>query len=114
MASFLDDNADLDYYLRAGVDWGALAALAERGFRQDDGVKNAEEAIAFYREVAATVGTFAAEDVAPYAAEIDRAGLRFAGGEVQFPPRLTAVFEKIRGLGLHGASLPRELGGMNA
>jgi alkylation response protein AidB-like acyl-CoA dehydrogenase len=114
MASFLDDNADLGYYLRAGVDWGALAALAERGFRQDDGFKNAEEAIAFYREVAATVGTFAAEDVAPYAAEIDRAGLRFADGEVQFPPRLTAVFDKIRGLGLHGMSLPRELGGMNA
>jgi hypothetical protein len=114
MASFLDDNADLDYYLRAGVDWAALAALAERGFRQDDGFKNAEEAIAFYREVAATVGSFAAEEVAPHAAEIDRAGVRFAGGEVQFPPRLTAVFDKIRELGLHGLCLPRELGGMNA
>jgi alkylation response protein AidB-like acyl-CoA dehydrogenase len=114
MASFLDDNADLDYYLHAGIDWGALAALTERGFRQDDGLKDADEAISFYREVAATVATFAAEEVAPHAAEIDRAGLRFAGGEVQFPPRLSAVFDKIRDLGLHGLSVPRELGGMNA
>ncbi len=119
MASFLDDNADLRYYLDKGLDWAALAALAEQGFRQAqgfeglEGFKDAAEAIAFYREVAATVGTFAAEEVAPHAAELDRAGVRFADGEAQFPPRLTAIFDKIRELGLHGMALPRELGGSN-
>jgi 3-(methylthio)propanoyl-CoA dehydrogenase len=114
MASFLDDNADLGYYLGKGLDWAALAALCEQGFRQADGFKTAEEAITFYREVAQMVGVFAAEDVAPYAAEMDRAGVHFADGEVQFPPRLAAIFDKIRDLGLHGLTLPRELGGMNA
>jgi 3-(methylthio)propanoyl-CoA dehydrogenase len=114
MASFLDDNADLLYYLGEGIDWGALAALGEGGFRHADGFKNAADALGFYREVAALVGVFAAEEVAPYAAEIDRAGVVFGDGEVHFPPRLTAIFEKIGALGLHGLALPRELGGMNA
>ncbi len=60
------------------------------------------------------VGTFAAEEVAPHAAELDRAGVRFADGEAQFPPRLAAIFDKLREMGLHGLSLPRELGGLNA
>ena len=114
MASFLDDNADLHYYLNEGIDWGQLAALGEAGFRQPEGFKNAEEALGFFREVAAMVGTFAAEEIAPHTAEIDRAGVRLVDGEVQFPPRLAAIFEKIRGMGLHGLTLPRELGGMNA
>ena len=41
------------------------------------------------------VGTFAAEEVAPHAAEIDRAGVRFADGEAEFPPRLAAIFDEI-------------------
>ncbi len=114
MASFLDDNADLGYYLGRGVDWGALSALAERGYRQRDGLASADEAMSFYREVAQTIGAFAADQVAPYSAEIDRTGVGFAGGEVRFPARLTAIFDKIRELGLHGLTLPRELGGLNA
>ena len=43
------------------------------------------------------VGTFAAEEVAPHAAELDRAGVRFADGEAQFPPRLAAIFDKLQG-----------------
>jgi alkylation response protein AidB-like acyl-CoA dehydrogenase len=114
MASFLDDNADLRYYLERGIDWAALAALGEAGFRQPDGFKSAEEAGVFYREVAALVGAFAADEVAPHAAEIDRAGVRFVGGEAQFPPRLAGIFDKLGALGLHGLTVPRELGGMNA
>jgi alkylation response protein AidB-like acyl-CoA dehydrogenase len=114
MASFLDDNADLRYYLGSGIDWGALAALAEQGFRQEDGFKNAAEAVGFYDEVARMVGTFAADEVAPYADQLDRAGVRLVDGEAQFPPRFTTIFDKLRDLGLHGLSLPRELGGMNA
>ena len=80
MASVREDNADLRYYLDKGLDWSALAGLAEQGFRQADGFKTAAEALAFYREVAGMVGTFAAEEVAPHAAELDRAGVRFADG----------------------------------
>jgi 3-(methylthio)propanoyl-CoA dehydrogenase len=113
-SGFLSDNADLDYYLRTGVDWELLASLTERGFRDPDGFKNGAEAVAFYREVLGTIGDFAAREVAPFTAEIDRQPFRVQDGDVQIPERLAVIFEKLAGLGLHGLNLPRELGGMNA
>jgi alkylation response protein AidB-like acyl-CoA dehydrogenase len=60
------------------------------------------------------VGEFVATAVAPYAATIDREGVVFRNGEVEFPARLAGIFSSIAELGLHGLNLPRELGGMNA
>jgi 3-(methylthio)propanoyl-CoA dehydrogenase len=114
MASFLADNADLQFYLGPGVDWELMAALTERGFRDPDGFKNAAEAQAFYREVVGMVGDFAAREVAPFSAELDRQSFRIEGGEVVVPARLSTIFGKLGELGLHGLNLPRELGGMNA
>src|SRR5262245_40856345 len=114
MGNFLSDNQDLLFYLGEGVDWETVASLTELGFRHPDGFHGADEARAFYREVATMVGTLAADEVAPHAAEIDRAGVRLEGGEAVFPPRLQAIFAKLAELGLHGLTLPRELGGMNA
>jgi 3-(methylthio)propanoyl-CoA dehydrogenase len=113
-ASFLSDNADLRYYLDEGLDWPQVASLCERGYRDPEGFKNASEALEFYRAVLSSVGELAARDVAPFAAEIDRQPFRLEGGEVQVPPRLTAIFEKLGAMGLHGLNMPRELGGMNA
>jgi alkylation response protein AidB-like acyl-CoA dehydrogenase len=115
MASFLHDNDDLQYYLKEGIDWDSVASVCERGYRPaEGGWKNAAEALGFYRDVAAMIGELVAEEIAPHAAEIDREGVRFAGGEATFPPRLAGIFRRIAELGLHGMNLPRELGGMNA
>jgi alkylation response protein AidB-like acyl-CoA dehydrogenase len=115
-SSFLTDNADLQYYLGPGLDWELIASLTERGFRDPDGFKNASEATAFYREVTGMVGDFAAREVAPFAAELDRQSFRIDAqrGEVVIPPRLSTIFDKLGELGLHGLNIPRELGGMNA
>jgi alkylation response protein AidB-like acyl-CoA dehydrogenase len=112
--SFLSDNAELQFYLDGGIDWSLLASLTEHGYRDPDGFKNLDEARAFYRDVLSMVGEFAARDVAPFVAELDRQEFRIEAGEVVVPPRLSAVFDKLAGLGLHGLNLPRELGGMNA
>ncbi len=114
MASFLSDNADLQYYLESGVDWELLASLNERGYRDPEGFENGSEARAFYRDVLGTVGEFAAHEVWPHRAEIDRQAFALEQGELSIPPRLTAIFAKLAELGLHGLNLPRELGGMNA
>jgi alkylation response protein AidB-like acyl-CoA dehydrogenase len=114
MASFLLDNADLQYYLGEGLDWDALVRLTERGQNGPEGFASTAEALAFYKETAALVGELVASDIAPHAAEIDRQGVAFAGGEASFPPRLQAINRQIADLGLHGLVLPRELGGMNA
>jgi hypothetical protein len=114
MASFLADNADLQFYLGPGVDWELIASLTERGYRDPDGFKNVAEAQGFYRDVVGMVGDFAAREVAPFSAELDRQCFRIEGGEVVVPPRLSTIFDKLAELGLHGLNLPRELGGMNA
>jgi 3-(methylthio)propanoyl-CoA dehydrogenase len=115
MASFLLDNPDLQYYLeQGGFDWDPLVRLTERGQNGREGFASTADALAFYKETAALVGELTADDIAPFAAEIDRQGVRFAGGEVTFGPRLESVFRQIGELGLHGLVLPRELGGLNA
>src|SRR5436190_4350327 len=114
MANFFDDNADLQFYLGPGVDWDTLAWVTELGYRHPAGFRDAEQAKTFYREVVSTVGAFAAEEVAPWAAEIDRQGVRFRDGEASFPPRLETIFAKMAEMDLFGLTLPRELGGTNA
>jgi alkylation response protein AidB-like acyl-CoA dehydrogenase len=112
MANFLDDNDDLLYYLeRGGIDWTQLVSLTERD--ADGGHASVADAVAFYRDIASLVADFVAAEVAPFAAEIDRQGVQFSGGEVQFPSRLQGIFDRIRELDLHGMCVPRELGGLN-
>lgn len=114
MANFLTDNEDLLYYVEKGFDWDAIASVTERDFTLEGGHANAEEAKAFYRSVLEMVGEFAAEEIAPYAAEIDRKGVHLEDGEVVMNDRLVRIFDRIRELDLHGLTVPRELGGMNA
>lgn len=114
MASFLKDNDDLLYYFEKGLDWSALVEATERGGLAASGYASMAEAVAFYREIAETVGEFVADEIAPYTAEIDRGGVIFENGEAHFPPRATAIFEQIKKLELHGLCVPRELGGLNA
>jgi alkylation response protein AidB-like acyl-CoA dehydrogenase len=114
MPSYLRDNPDLNYYLQRGIDWHSLLPLTELDQRSGEGFKDVAEATQFYQEIVGRVAEFAADEVAPHAAEIDREGVRFENGEAWFPERLASIFDKISALGLHALNLPRELGGMNA
>jgi hypothetical protein len=113
MGNFFTDNDDLLYYVDRGIDWRPLVELTEIGFRTPDGFKTAEDALDSYKDILTMIGSFAAEEIAPYTAEIDREGVRFANGEASFGPRLETIFGGIAGLELHGMCLPRELGGQN-
>jgi 3-(methylthio)propanoyl-CoA dehydrogenase len=114
MANFFKDNEDLRYYVERGFDWATVASLTEREFTLEGGHKSVEEAVEFYRGVMEMVGEFAAEEIAPHAAEIDRKGVRLEAGEVVMSDRLEAIFARIKELDLHGLVVPREFGGMNA
>jgi len=118
MANYFKDNEDLRFYVEHGIDWAPLVEEIEQGYRyattgEGDGHKNLAEALTFYREMLETVGAFAADELAPQAARIDREGVRFEDGEVHFPPTLEKTFRALGRLELHGMSLPRELGGLN-
>ena len=114
MASYYDDNDDLRWYVTRGIEWGPLIALTERGFVDDEGPSDAAEALELYEDVLKMAGQFVADSIAPHAAAIDAKGVSLVDGEVVFPPELDQIFAQIRELGLHGLTVPRELGGMNA
>jgi len=113
MANFYDDNDDMRFYVEHAIDWAPLIDLTEFAHKAPDAFPTTQEALDFYRSVLEMVGKFAAEEVAPYAAEIDREHPALKNGEVVFPERLNAIIEHVKGLELHGMSLPREFGGMN-
>lgn len=113
MGSFYRDNDDIRFYVERGIDWEPLVGLTEYNFRARDGHSNTAEALQFYGEILDLVGSFVADEVAPHAAAIDRFGVKLEGGEVQMAPEMNAIFDKLKGLDLHGLCLPRELGGHN-
>jgi len=113
MANFYSDNDDLRFYVERGLDWEPMVRLTEYDYRAPDGFKDAGEARDFYADVLEMVGQFAANEVAPVAAEIDRQHPVLEGGQVRFPEVQQKIFDQLRDLQLHGMCLPRELGGMN-
>lgn len=114
MGNFFKDNEDLQFYFDEGIDWAKLVEVTEHGFRAPDGPKSVEEAVELYRDIAELVGEFVAEQVAPYAAQLDIEKVHLENGEVVFPERLKGIFDQIREMELAGMCLPRELGGMNS
>ncbi|MBU0551935.1 acyl-CoA dehydrogenase family protein [Myxococcota bacterium] len=113
MAHFFKDNEDLRFYLERGIDWAPLIEELENGFQSKEVFKSVEEVVEFYRDILENVGEFAANEVAPYAAEMDRLGLEMLDGDVVLNAPFEKIFKKIKRLDLHGMCMPRELGGMN-
>jgi len=113
MANFYTDNEDLRFYVDRYVDWQELLRLTELG-GSEEGFQDVDEALGFYRGALELVGDFAANEIAPRSAEIDRSRHQLKDGRVVIPPVMEEIFAQIRGLELHGLCLPRELGGMNS
>ena len=114
MSNFFKDNDDLRYYFERGIDWDEIVRINELNGPEAAGFANDAEVVEFYGQVAEMIGEFVANEIAPHVAAIDHEGVRLEGGEAVVPAKLDEIFEKIKGLELHGMCLPRELGGMNA
>ncbi len=114
MANFYTDNDDLRFYVERGIDWEPLVRLLENDFTDPDGFESLADAKAFYRDVFEMVGRFVSEEIAPHAAAIDHDPPKLVDGETVYPAAFDEIFEKIKGLELHGLAVPRELGGMGA
>jgi 3-(methylthio)propanoyl-CoA dehydrogenase len=113
MANYIHDNADLQFYLDHWIDWRSLYDLSELNPEDPEAPKDAEEAAVFWREILELIAEFAANEIAPHGAALDREAVSLVDGEIQFPAVLDGIFEQIAAMGLHGICLPRELGGMN-
>ena len=113
MANFVKDNEDLQFYLDHWINWEEIYGATELFGLRSDGFDSPEEGAEFYKDILELIGGFVAEEVAPYSAEIDRAGVSLKDGEVVMPERMNRIFEQIKDLELYGMNLPRELGGQN-
>ncbi len=114
MSNYFKDNDDLQFYLEKGIDWEPLVRITERDFKDEGGFADTAEAMEFYREIHEMLGDFVSEEIAPHVAYMDEAGVEMVDGEVVFNDKLQEIFDKLGELDLHGISVPRELGGMNA
>lgn len=112
MANFYDDSHDLRFYVERGVDWKEVIEAVE--WPASKTFATEAEATGFYQEVLNLFGSFGADDVLPKVRELDREGVRLGpDGEVVTGKAQAAIFKKMAEVGLHGLTLPRELGGMN-
>lgn len=111
--NFYADNDDLRFYLERGVDWAPLVEVTEYGYRAPDCFKNPEDAVAFYQELASSLGELAAKEVATRASQLDCERVTLMGGEVTEGPAMRAIQEAFRRAEVHRLCIPRELGGLN-
>jgi alkylation response protein AidB-like acyl-CoA dehydrogenase len=111
--NFYSDNEDLKFYVEKYIDWEPLVDLTEFDYKMPDGFENLDEALDVYRSILEMVGDFTANEIAPYAKEIDEKHPELKDGVVHSPKVLDDIFEKIKDLELHGLCLPRAMGGMN-
>jgi len=114
MSNFFKDNDDLRYYFERGIDWNEIVRINELNGPEAAGFSSEDEIVEFYGQVAEMLGEFVATEIAPHVAAIDDEGVRLEDGEAVVPAKVDEIFDKIKGLELHGMCLPRELGGMNA
>ncbi|MEC7751854.1 MAG: acyl-CoA dehydrogenase family protein [Myxococcota bacterium] len=108
MANFLTDNEDLRFYVERAVDWERLAKHAHMGRPVD-----LKSTVQNYRDILDLVGQFSAEEIAPFGRDVDEQTAVLEEGEVNVPPRIAAIFDRMKELELHGLCLPEEVGGLN-
>lgn len=114
MGNFYRDNDDLRFYVEKALDWPTLVDAVERHYTAMDAPKNAQEAVETYTEILDLIGEFVAEEVAPRGKHIDEEGTGFKDGKVVPSKSFDEIFEQLKAMGVHGLTMPRELGGMNA
>ena len=123
-SNYFADNEDLQLQFHSLFDWDGVIEESEGGFRDagryaetgDDRFAmapgNASEAFEYYRSVLDSLGELMGREVAPRAAEMDRAGLRFDNGRVIFPEAQQHCYRLLRDAGLMPSAFAREYGGL--
>lgn len=110
MADFYDDNSDLRFYVERLIGWRQIEQVGAAA----GGAPSARtDRLSAFKARCSAVGQLAA-GVAPRARSLEREARSFEVGALTLPPTLSAVFDEIAALKLHGMCLPNELGGSDA
>ena len=111
--NFFLDNDDLRFQFEQ-IDWETLLPLVEIGQDPEEAFTDAKEAQTFFADMLSSIGEFTAEEIAPFALELDDQHPTLENGEVTDAPRMNTILNGLRKLGLMGLILPRRNGGLNA
>ncbi len=114
MGNYYDDNDDLKFYVERAIAWDDIVRLTEYDFRSQGGPADVKEAVGQYQDILQLVGGFVADEIGANWRTLDAAHPKLVNGEVKYPGVMEETFAKMSALELHGLSVPRELGGLNA
>jgi hypothetical protein len=114
--NFFKDNEDIQFQFEH-FDWDWLVELREDHFKEKEAFayapQDVNDAVDNYKKVLDIIGQICAEQLAPYAAEIDEQGVKFENGQVFYPEAVTRVMNMFAKADLMGFCLPRQYGGLN-
>ncbi|MBN1426327.1 acyl-CoA dehydrogenase family protein [Candidatus Fermentibacteria bacterium] len=118
MGNFFHDNPDIQFQLRR-PELDEVILLTESNFRDAEQFSHApssvEDARDSYGRVLEIVGAIAADDIAPYAAEVDEAGcvLDRGANRVHYAQPTSHALRRLSQADLMGFTMPRRYGGLN-
>ncbi|MEZ4751571.1 MAG: acyl-CoA dehydrogenase family protein [Bdellovibrionota bacterium] len=91
----------------------ALVMPLEETLGEPGSFKNADEGMEIYLGMMEELGKFAAQDLKPHAAAIDREGLTRKDGEILLPEKLREHLRKASELGVFAGAVNKHDGGLN-
>lgn len=94
-------------------DLESLILPLEEATGEKDAFKSPKEGMEFYLGALEEIGRFAAKEVKPTAAEIDRIGVILKDGVVSYPPKLKEHMKRCAELGIFAGPLSKANGGLN-
>ncbi|MCS6985712.1 MAG: acyl-CoA dehydrogenase family protein [Leptospiraceae bacterium] len=124
VSNYLEDNEDLQFVLKHCVDWERIIPLKEYDFRDAQEYQKTKdpryelapssvaEALDAYFSALEQVGEIAGKELAPRAKSMEREGLRFHDGKVDFPKDMLHVIDLLAQSGVLMYSTHRQWGGL--
>jgi len=107
--NFYLDNEDLRFQVEQ-VPWGQLLPLVDTEHASG---ANVQEHVQHQHELLVALGEYVAEQVAPFAHELDEQHPTLKDGEVEDAPRMKAIIEGLSQMGAMSIPFESRLGGLN-
>ncbi|TGL75758.1 acyl-CoA dehydrogenase family protein, partial [Leptospira yasudae] len=112
--NYFSDTQDIQDHFEHILPWTEIILDYEGDFSDssDGGPTNPSEAKEYYKTVLETVGDLAGNILSPHVAELDREGLKFKDGKVEFPPKMLELVAKVVEAGVQAYGFSRKYGGL--
>lgn len=113
MQNYYLDDSEWQYHFKNTIDWKTIIPLYYPNFPTAEGFNTPEELIEFFEQTVTASGEWLAQKVFPRARELDKVGGgTLKDGEVIISEPLKKSYTEAVELGVIGACVPTEFGGM--